>query len=143
MFNLFVFMSVVLTNICYNVCYSSNPDFSSKYDPEECYSTAKSFGDVGVFPDRDYDGTGMRIGIIENGIPYNTSTLPSGSQCYGNTYSSHCDDVTSIQGGNRNKGRLCLDNISFTDDINVTNNNYVCSYIEPIVIREDFSLPTD
>ena len=103
MFNLFVFMSVVLTNICpllkVNVCYSSNPDFSSKYDPEECYSAAKSFGDVGVFPDRDYDGTGIRIGIIENGIPYNTSILPSGSQCYGNTYSSHCDDVISVLAG--------------------------------------------
>ena len=48
-------------------------------------------------------------------------------------------DITSIIGGDGNKGRLCIDNISFTDDNNY--NDYLCNYTEPIVVREDFGAP--
>lgn len=47
----------------------NNPLFSSLIDPEEVYSTGKLLGDIGVFNGASYDGTGIKIGIIETGIP--------------------------------------------------------------------------
>ena len=47
----------------------SDPLFSSMLDPEECYPTAKALGDVGIFEDRPYRGAGIKIGIIDEGIP--------------------------------------------------------------------------
>ena len=47
---------------------------------------------------------------------------------------------TSIQGGTRNKGRLCIDNISFTDDNSFS--NYLSLFTEPIVVRETFYTPS-
>lgn len=38
-------------------------------DPEEVYSTGKLLGDIGIFNGESYDGTGIKIGIIETGIP--------------------------------------------------------------------------
>ena len=53
MFNILIFISALLIN---NVplqknqgYYSYNPDFSSKYDPEECYSFGKAFTDDSSF----------------------------------------------------------------------------------------------
>ena len=45
-------------------------------------------------------------------------------------------DITSVIGGDWNKGRLCIDNISFTDS-NLFNHELSC-FTEPIVIRESF-----
>ena len=48
-------------------------------------------------------------------------------------------DVTSVASGDRNKGRLCIDNISFTNDVNYS--SYLPSFYEPIVVRSTFYAP--
>lgn len=52
-----------------NETQSSSLDMSANVAPEEEYSLAKAMGDVGVFPDNEYKGTGVKIGVLESGIP--------------------------------------------------------------------------
>ena len=54
--------------------------FSSMLDPEECYPTAKALGDVGIFEDRPYRGAGIKIGIIDEGIPKSLASYGAGAE---------------------------------------------------------------
>ena len=49
-------------------------------DPEECYPTAKALGDVGIFEDRPYRGAGIKIGIIDEGIPKSLASYGAGAE---------------------------------------------------------------
>ena len=72
--------------------------FSSRVDPEDCYSLGKAFGDVGVFPNKEFNGTGIKIGIIDDGIPYNLSYF-NDYELYGTTYGTHPFMVADIING--------------------------------------------
>ena len=74
----------------------NNPLFSSLIDPEEVYSTGKLLGDIGVFNGASYDGTGIKIGIIETGIPEGLSLLEQTFQCYGSFEHEHATNVYSV-----------------------------------------------
>lgn len=74
----------------------SDPSFSSMLDPEECYPTVKAFGDVGLFEERPYKGAGIKIGIIDEGIPESLSSYGSGAEAYGQTYSQHTEEVGTM-----------------------------------------------
>lgn len=80
--------------------------FSSMNDPEERYSYGKALGDVGVFPDRQYKGEGIKIGIIDKGFPFDMNNYNIGGtlgvigayDAYGNL-PTHGHMVTSLIGG--------------------------------------------
>lgn len=74
----------------------NNPLFSSMIDPEEVYSTGKLLGDIGIFNGESYDGTGIKIGIIEAGIPKGLSFWEQAFQCYGSSESEHATNVYSV-----------------------------------------------
>ncbi len=76
----------------------SDLEFSSFVDPEEVYSSAKAFGDVGVFSNRTYRGSGIKIGIIDGGTPSNLSDYNLGG-VLGSTYDYHAHCVSSIVSG--------------------------------------------
>lgn len=67
-----LFLSITVTNIHQTNFDSKNISdevYSSYVDPEECYSIGKAYGDCGIFPDNQFKGQGIKIGIIDNGIP--------------------------------------------------------------------------
>ena len=72
--------------------------FSSLVDPEECYSAGKALGDVGVFPSRSYKGDGIKIGVIDRGIPADVSSYNLGG-VLGTTYDNHANDVSLVLAG--------------------------------------------
>lgn len=74
----------------------SDPLFSSMLDPEECYPTVKAFGDVGLFEDRPYRGAGIKIGIIDEGIPKSLASYGAGAEAYGKTHHPHSEEVASV-----------------------------------------------
>ena len=69
---------LLLISLCYFPFNCSNikakkegQTFSSMIDPEEYYSSGRAYGDIGVFPNREYHGSGIKIGIIDDGVPQN------------------------------------------------------------------------
>ena len=74
----------------------SDPLFSSMLDPEECYPTVKAFGDVGIFEDRPYRGAGIKIGIIDEGIPKSLASYGAGAEAYGKTHHPHSEEVANV-----------------------------------------------
>ena len=74
----------------------SDPLFSSMLDPEECYPTAKALGDVGIFEDRPYRGAGIKIGIIDEGIPKSLASYGAGAEAYGKTHHPHSEEVANV-----------------------------------------------
>ena len=101
---LLTFLSIVLFGINYfsfdKTCIfkESILNYSSMIDPEECYSAGRAFGDVGIFPNRQYKGEGIKIGIIDDGIPSNLSSYIVGG-VHGYTYGPHCESVASVLAG--------------------------------------------
>ena len=71
---------ITLLSICYyssinNSYISLKNDIScsSLVDPGEgdyMYTAGKAFADVGIFPDRQFKGDGIKIGFIDAGIPF-------------------------------------------------------------------------
>lgn len=56
--------------------------------------------DIGVFPDRKYNGDGIKIGVIDEGVPnINTNLDLSKTTFHGTTQSNHTFKVSSVLGG--------------------------------------------
>lgn len=79
-----------------NAIDSSTIHFSSKIDPEECYSIARAFGDVGIFPNRSYKGEGIKIGLIDTALPLDIYNYNVGGTYGNNIIDDHVTDVASV-----------------------------------------------
>lgn len=96
---LFFLITIIISNCFYTNYHGANHindyDFSSYIDPEECYSIEKACEDIGVFNEMNYDGQGIKIGIVENGIPENLSIDEKLYHCFGTTETYHATAVAS------------------------------------------------
>ena len=64
------------------------------------YSFSKALSDIGVFPDMPFNGQGINIGFMEEGIPNSSINYNLNSNnCYGTTTSLHAYETSSIAGG--------------------------------------------
>ena len=77
---------------------SDEATVADAYGPE--YPLSDVFTDIGI-TDNEYDGSGIKVGILETGIPRNYSNFPSGVhiETYGNLPSNHTSNVMSLIGG--------------------------------------------
>lgn len=102
------FLILFISLICFdyfknneNINYNLSPSYSSKFDPEECYSVGRAFSDVGVFPEREFYGEGIKIGIIEHYLPDDLTSYNVGDfdvEIY-NHSDTHCEKVASVLSG--------------------------------------------
>ena len=64
------------------------------------YSFSKALSDIGVFPNMPYDGQGVNIGFMEEGIPNSSANYSlNADNIYGSTTSLHAFETSSIAGG--------------------------------------------
>lgn len=77
---------------------SDEATVADAYGPE--YPFSDVFTDIGI-TDNEYDGSGIKVGILETGIPRNYSNFASGVhiETYGNLPSNHTSNVMSLIGG--------------------------------------------